>query len=249
MRSRNAANESRVVTSSAAPSAPPACGGEIAVEVADRHACPAGHERTGRREADPAPASGHDDDTLRNLTLRHRAAGYRPALAWTGKRKDCSRAWRTTPRATRGARCSTSCTTTACRVDELRQAVAEQRLALLPVERLLASEARYTARDIAEQSGLDLEWFQAQRRALGLAVPDPDERVYGETDLESAELGRQYREVGLPEEDAMEAQRVLGRGHGALRRVGARPRRPDVPPSRDRRGTSWPTGSSSSPRS
>ncbi len=97
-------------------------------------------------------------------------------------------------------------------VEQLRQAVAEQRLALLPVDRVLASEARYTAREIAERSGLDLEWFQAQRRALGLAVPDPDERVYGETDLESAKLGRQYRDVGLPEEDAMEAQRVLGRG-------------------------------------
>jgi adenylate cyclase len=97
-------------------------------------------------------------------------------------------------------------------VDQLRQAVEEQRLALLPVERQLATEARYTAREIAEQSGLDLEWFQAQRRALGLAVPDPNERVYGEIDLESAKLGRQYRDVGLPDEDAMEAQRVLGRG-------------------------------------
>jgi adenylate cyclase len=97
-------------------------------------------------------------------------------------------------------------------VDELRRAVAEQRLALLPVERLLSSEARYTAREIAEQSGIDLDWFQTQRRALGLAVPDPDERVYGDSDLESARLGRQYRDVGLPEEDAMEAQRVLGRG-------------------------------------
>jgi adenylate cyclase len=97
-------------------------------------------------------------------------------------------------------------------VDQLRQAVEEQRLALLPVDRLLASEARYTPREIAEQSGVDLDWFQNQRRALGLAVPGPDERVYGETDLESARLGRQYREVGLPEEDAMEAQRVLGRG-------------------------------------
>jgi adenylate cyclase len=97
-------------------------------------------------------------------------------------------------------------------LDELRRAVTEQRLALLPVDRLLSSEARYTAREIAEQSGVDLEWFQTQRRALGLAVPDPDERVYGDSDLESARLGRQYRAVGLPEEDAMEAQRVLGRG-------------------------------------
>jgi adenylate cyclase len=97
-------------------------------------------------------------------------------------------------------------------VDALRQAVAEQRLALLPVDRLLASDARYTAREIADKSGLDLEWFMAQQRALGLAVPGPDERVYGETDLESARLGRQYRDVGLPDEEAMEAQRVLGRG-------------------------------------
>jgi adenylate cyclase len=97
-------------------------------------------------------------------------------------------------------------------LDELRRAVAEQRLALIPVDRLLSPEARYTAREIAEQSGLDLDWFQAQRRALGLAVPGPDERVYGDNDLEKAKLGRQYRDVGLPDEDALEAQRVLGRG-------------------------------------
>jgi adenylate cyclase len=97
-------------------------------------------------------------------------------------------------------------------LEDLRRAVAEERLALLPVERILSSEARYTAREVAERSGLDLEWFQTQRRALGLAVPDPDERVYGESDLESARLGRQYRDAGLPDEEALEAQRVLGRG-------------------------------------
>ncbi len=97
-------------------------------------------------------------------------------------------------------------------VEELRRAVAEERLALLPVDRLLTSEARYTAREIAEKSGLDLDFFQDQRRVLGLAVPGPDERVYGERDLEAARLGNQYRQAGLPDEEAMEAQRVLGRG-------------------------------------
>lgn len=97
-------------------------------------------------------------------------------------------------------------------LEELRRAVDEQRLALLPVERLLSSEPRYTAREIAREAGLDLDWFQTQRRTLGLVVPGPDERVYGDADLESARLGRQYREVGLPDEAAMEAQRVLGRG-------------------------------------
>ena len=97
-------------------------------------------------------------------------------------------------------------------VEELRRAVAENRLALLPVERLLASEERYTAREIAEETGLDLEFFQAQRRALGLAVPGADERVYGRQELESARMGLRYRQAGLPDEEALEAQRVLGRG-------------------------------------
>jgi adenylate cyclase len=97
-------------------------------------------------------------------------------------------------------------------LEELRRAVAEERLALLPVDRLLTSEARYTAREIAEKSGLDLDFFQEQRRALGLAVPGPDERVYGERDLDAARMGNQYRQAGLPDEEAMEAQRVLGRG-------------------------------------
>jgi adenylate cyclase len=96
--------------------------------------------------------------------------------------------------------------------DELRRAVAEGRLALLPVERQLTSEARYTAREIGEETGLGLEFFQSQRRALGLAVPEPDERVYGQQDLESARMGNHYREAGLPDDEALEAQRVLGRG-------------------------------------
>ena len=99
-------------------------------------------------------------------------------------------------------------------LEELRRAAAEERLALLPVERLLASDARYTARDIAEQTGLELEFFLAHRRALGLAVPGPDERVYGEQDLETTRMAHRYRAAGLPDEEEMEAQRVLGRGMG-----------------------------------
>jgi adenylate cyclase len=97
-------------------------------------------------------------------------------------------------------------------LEELRQAVAEDRLALLPVERLISSDVRYSAREICEETGLDLDFFQAQRRALGLAVTNPDERIYGEPDLESARVGLQYRQAGLPDEEGLEAQRVLGRG-------------------------------------
>jgi adenylate cyclase len=99
--------------------------------------------------------------------------------------------------------------------EELERAVAEDRLMLLPVERVLTAEARYSAREISEESGLDLEEFHAYRRALGLAVPDPDERVYGETDLEAARLGRRFRDAGFPEEESLEVTRVLGLGMAA----------------------------------
>jgi adenylate cyclase len=97
-------------------------------------------------------------------------------------------------------------------LDELRRACAEDRLALLPVERLLSSEARYSAREITEQTGLDLDFFLDHRRALGLAVPHPDECVYGEPDLEAARMGVTFREAGFPDDDAMEVARVLGLG-------------------------------------
>jgi len=97
-------------------------------------------------------------------------------------------------------------------VDELREAVKEQRLALVPVERLLGSEAKYTQAEIAEKAGVDVEYLQASRRALGLPVLGPDERAFGEKDLEAARLGARFREAGFDDEGMLEATRVLGRG-------------------------------------
>ena len=111
-------------------------------------------------------------------------------------------------------------------VEELRQAVKEQRLALVPVERLLGSEAKYTQAEIAEKAGVDVEYLQASRRALGLPVPDPDDRVFGEQDLEAAELGAKFRAGGFDDEGMLEATRVLGRGMAryadAMRSLAAR---------------------------
>ena len=95
---------------------------------------------------------------------------------------------------------------------ELRRVVAEDKLVLAPVAQALSSEARYTAREIAEQAGVELEFLTASRRALGLPVPHPDERVYGEQDLEATKLGTQHREAGFADEDALEVARVLGQG-------------------------------------
>ncbi len=63
-------------------------------------------------------------------------------------------------------------------LDELRQAVAENRLAVLPVELVLAAEGRYTAQELAERSGLSVQFLARLRQALGLSLPDPSARAY-----------------------------------------------------------------------
>jgi adenylate cyclase len=110
-------------------------------------------------------------------------------------------------------------------VEELKKAVEEQRLALLPVERLLGSGKRYSQQTIADESGLELEYLQATRRALGLPVPPPDAEVLGERDLEAAKIGKRLREAGFDDEGMLESSRVLGRGMAryaeAIRTLGA----------------------------
>ena len=95
-------------------------------------------------------------------------------------------------------------------LEELRQAVEEERLVLLPVERVLSGEPRYTASDLAREAGVDPELLARQRRAMGLPVPDPEARAYGETDLAAARRAAAFTAAGFPEEASMEILRVVG---------------------------------------
>src|SRR4051794_16764521 len=99
-----------------------------------------------------------------------------------------------------------------CEVDDLRAAVKEDRLVLLPVERLLAGEVKYSPRAIAKEAGLELDQLAAYRQALGLAVTDPDAEVFTEEDLETARDAASLAEVGFPFDDTLEVTRVLGLG-------------------------------------
>ena len=96
--------------------------------------------------------------------------------------------------------------------EELAEAVRGQRLALVPIERALGGECRHTAREVAAEVGLELDALQAMWRALGLAVPDPDERVLGDGDVEAARIHRRVLDAGFEPEDLQETSRVLGRG-------------------------------------
>ncbi len=96
-------------------------------------------------------------------------------------------------------------------LDELRVAVEEDRLALLPVERVLSGgEERLTAHEVAERAGVDEDFLRRQWRALGLAAADDDAAVYSERDVEAAERVRELRDAGVPDDGILEVGRLLG---------------------------------------
>ena len=96
-------------------------------------------------------------------------------------------------------------------LDQLKRAVEEQRLALLPVEQVFETGAeRYTAEEIAEGAGLEAEFLVRLLQALGTPIPAEDERVYGEADLEAAKRAKLFLDAGLPEDGVLETSRVIG---------------------------------------
>ena len=98
-------------------------------------------------------------------------------------------------------------------LEELRDAVNAGRLALLPVERTLAGTGRrYTAREIAEIAGIDLEQLRRFSAALGVPYTDPDEPRATEADLEAAHRMKAFRDAGLPEEGMLQVARTIGMG-------------------------------------
>ena len=98
-----------------------------------------------------------------------------------------------------------------CSVEDLRRAIEEDRLVLLPVERALDRDAAYTPRDLAEKTGLDVEDLRASYRAFGLPPAADDDRVYGEQDLAVAQSLREMLDAGVPLERVLELTRVIGR--------------------------------------
>jgi adenylate cyclase len=91
---------------------------------------------------------------------------------------------------------------------ELKAAVAEDRLALLPVERVLGG--RYTAAEIAERTELPVERLIRLRRLLGLPEAEPDDRVFSDEEVAAAQSIKTFIDAGISEHAIAEITRVLG---------------------------------------
>jgi adenylate cyclase len=96
-------------------------------------------------------------------------------------------------------------------VEELKRAVEENRLVLLPVERVFDSGTQhYSARQIAELAGLEQDFLLRLLRALGAPIPEDDQPVYADADLEAAKRAKLFLDAGLPEEGVLETSRLIG---------------------------------------
>lgn len=94
-------------------------------------------------------------------------------------------------------------------LDELRAAVEEGRLALLPIERALAGEAAYTPNQVAERSGVPIDALEAQWRSIGIAIPDREDVVLSREDLEAAHRQRALLDSGLGTEAIADLGRTI----------------------------------------
>src|SRR4051812_45869490 len=71
-------------------------------------------------------------------------------------------------------------------LEELREAVEEQRLVLLPIERALGQKSGlYTREELSEEAGLDLEFLRRLWRALGMPEPGAGEKVFHDDDVDA----------------------------------------------------------------
>jgi adenylate cyclase len=96
-------------------------------------------------------------------------------------------------------------------LDELREAVANGHLTLLPVERAIAGDGpRYTGREVAEMAGVDVDLLLAYRAALGIPWGDLDERVANEADLDAARRIKAILDAGFPPEELLRNARTIG---------------------------------------
>jgi adenylate cyclase len=96
-------------------------------------------------------------------------------------------------------------------LDELKRAVEEDRLVLLPVERVFdEGTKRYTAREVADEVGLDYGFLVKLLQALGAPIPEHEERVFGEGDVDAARRAKVFLDAGLPEQGVLESSRLIG---------------------------------------
>lgn len=102
-------------------------------------------------------------------------------------------------------------------LEDLRAAVAEDRLVLVPIERALLAPAKYTFAELVERGGQPAEETGRRLRTLGITVPeDPATRAFGDDEVAAVRRVDDYRERGMSVEDGRPLVHMMS---GAMARV------------------------------
>jgi adenylate cyclase len=95
-------------------------------------------------------------------------------------------------------------------LDELRQAVEQDRLALLPVEAVLRATGEHTLREMSDGSGLAEDVMARRIRALGISKPDSDTVMHDDA-IAAAKALKELEDSGMPEDVIDDICRTVGR--------------------------------------
>jgi adenylate cyclase len=108
-------------------------------------------------------------------------------------------------------------------LDELRAAVEEGRLVLLPVERALTTgDRRYTLEEVSEETGMRPELLKRMWRALGMPEPEPGAAVFEGEDLGAVRDAKRFLDAGIPEDEFLSLTRTMSQAlSGVAASVGA----------------------------
>jgi adenylate cyclase len=104
-------------------------------------------------------------------------------------------------------------------VEDLRAAVRDDRLALLPVELELRGDCDLTIGDLAERTGVSLDMLREMRRGLGLPQVPEDEKAFGEDDVEAVEQLKGFLAAGMDPAGLDDVRRVVGESMDRVARV------------------------------
>jgi adenylate cyclase len=104
-----------------------------------------------------------------------------------------------------------------CSLGDLREATSQGRLALLPVEMVLAGEGeRVRQVDVVEETGLDLDFLTDARRALGLPAVDPEDPVLTAEEVELSRSAATLLEAGIDRQSFLELTRAMSQAMAAV---------------------------------
>lgn len=97
-------------------------------------------------------------------------------------------------------------------IEELREAIAGGRLALLPVERVFLGrdDRKFSLSEIADRAGIDLGFLQRHQSAMGMPYSDPDERNRSQESLDGAIRLKRFIDAGFSEEGMLHGGRAIG---------------------------------------